>query len=259
MLRGSLVWQVLPLFSLISLSAEACLWDSSINPVFLNANPISVCINAPNDIDQEQHFAEFRETEAQVRASVRALDEQTSLSFVIQQDYCGTDAESLAQPQVRLTLDANISTGQAMVEGDFAHLQTNVLLPYLPQSRSNEENPLERREQGNTQFITQHEILHLLGIHHDDRGLEGANPDKRRSQNPEILELTENPAEVSVMNILGTELTPLLQGHNVREQMGITSEDIQCVDTVISAHQQRNTSPGIMIGGTDPESAQGTE
>ncbi|NQZ00162.1 MAG: hypothetical protein HRT45_05775 [Bdellovibrionales bacterium] len=222
---------------LFSTKSFACVWNSAIDPVFLNTSPIPICLNAPTDVDQSDHFAQFRETETLVRQAIRSMAAQTSLSFEIQQGYCGTDAESLEKPMMRILLNPETNTGQAFPDEGFANYQRNLSIPFLNPDGS-------ARSYSNLAFITQHEILHLLGIQHDDRSFGSpADIQKRRDAHPNILDLTNEHAELSVMNIMSDELTPLMTGQSFRQNMEITPEDNTCIDLVFERHRQNRPTP----------------
>lgn len=156
-------------------------------------------------------------------------------------------------------LSSPTGVGQALVDEGFPTASRNLLIPFLDQNS-------QSRSQENMTFTTQHEMLHLLGITHDDRLMTGANPEKRRQQNPQFLELSEEGTFESIMNIRGDELTPLMQGHNIRDNMSVTEHDIQCIRSVFRERQrirltdersapQTPNDPNSMINLFDPSSS----
>lgn len=214
-------------------SAQACLWDSSVDPVFLNSNPIEICINRPPASVMQNYEAQVQQASQNIRAAIRSLDESTSINFNLQSGFCEELDASEMRPRMRIELiDRPSAPGQAILDEGFATADRNLLIPFLDEN-------YQARSLPNTTFITQHEILHLLGIQHDDRSLEGANVAKRREQLPQLLELTEESTMDSIMNIGGRELTPLLRGENFRNNMSASRHDIECIRTVYRTHVQR--------------------
>lgn len=213
-------------------SAQACLWDSSIDPVFLNSNPIEICINPPPASVMQNYGQQAQQASVSIRSAIQSLEDNTILNFNIHPEFCEDNEEANQRSRMRIDLMASYSApGQAILDEGFATAQRNLLIPMI-------DNNNQVRSLPSLTFVTQHEILHLLGIQHDDRNAMGTNPAKRREQMPHILELTETAATAnSIMNIEGTELTPLLMGESIRSQMGVSRHDIQCIRSV---YQERN-------------------
>jgi len=214
-------------FSLV----HACLWDSSIDPAFLDSNPIEVCINAPDNEISERTRSAYNQASQSIRNSFNSLEARTILNFQLSSEYCDS-SQSKPTPRVRVQLVSPPTTsGQAVTDLGFPYAQTNIIIPFL-----NEEGSV--RSQSNLDFLTQHEMLHLLGIQHDDRSFRGGIlVEKRRREQPEILELSDSFNTDSIMNIAGTEASPLYRGENFRDNMQVSNHDIECIRSV---YRRRN-------------------
>jgi hypothetical protein len=231
---------------------QACLWDSSIDPVFLNSNPIEICINRPPASVMQRYEQQVYQASESIRTAIRSLDESTSINFNIQSGFCEELDASEMRPRMRIELnDSPSAPGQAFPDNGFGTAHRNLMIPFLDEN-------LQARSLPNTTFITQHEILHLLGIQHDDRSLEGANVEKRREHSPQLLELTEETTVNSIMNIGGQELTPLIRGENFRNSMSATPHDIECIRTVYRTNvQRRRNEQRAQSGYFEADSGQG--
>ena len=231
---------------------QACLWNSAIDPVFLNTDRIEICINQPNEEVLQNYRAQVEQSAATVRSAIQSLDESSTLNFNLQPGYCDELEEPNVRPRVRIELmPPPTSTGQVILDEGFGTAQRNVLLPFLNENGG-------ARSQENLNFLTHHEILHLLGIQHDDRNAVGTNVEKRREQMPEFLELSEEPTFDSVMNIRGHELTPLMLGQSFRDNMSAAPHDIQCIRLVYQEHHRMRLEEergGVSVNGDFSDSS----
>lgn len=155
-------------------NVKACLWQGG-NNAYWPTNSIKVCFTNLNDSERHQHVASL------VKASIEEIDQKTRFRF---SGYSECLEEERDEHQIRINLEDIGASGRSYTVGPSAGL----LWPSttLPLNGSTDPRTQALVTDGFISWTTKHELMHLLGLHHDhQRGSQ--NYDAINEQVPELV------------------------------------------------------------------------
>lgn len=227
--------------TLYSLQTYACIWQNGENP-FWPSSRLEVCFIPPSAAERE-NLNLFTEAKTIATQGLQDIDSQTDMSFFGFNE-CTDHNTSPRTPKIRIDLSSTRTVGEAASIGPASSQSSvNLTLPYL--RGADKDSPMNTLQNSFAiRYILTHELLHLLGFHHD----------RQRGETKDIDAAVLNNALVigdfdphSVMN-LSSPMGVAAQTNraNPTDNPILSPGDISCINRVAdrTIHQQQEmTTP----------------
>lgn len=223
------------LITIYSLQTFSCIWQNSENP-FWPSSRIEVCFLPPSPGEQE-NLSLFTEAKRIATQGLQDIDRQTQMSFFGYNE-CTDHNTTPRGAKIRIDLSSTRNVGEAASIGPgSSQSAVNLTLPYL---RGNDKDSplLHLQNSFAIQYILTHELLHLLGFHHDRPRGETKDMDAATRGNALVIgDFDPN----SIMN-LSSPMGVAAQANreNPTENPILSPADIHCINRVAdrTIHQQ---------------------